>query len=283
MEDQVDIKLFKKESGPKPKSAAIISYPIAKYGIEYNMRHSNRGKAHIFNQRCFSSKKLSDRPGTDLDRDQCKIMFNNLGFEVEIHNDARYADIEAIVRKESAGDHSDEDCIAFVILSHGEENGKVHAFDKAYNLEFIFDHLTPEKCPSLTGKPKLFFVQACRGTVKDKGTLVTSNVEFDSFGSTESPKPFKIPLYTDFFVAYATLPGFVAWRNTAHGSPFIKALCETFNNECKTHNLLILMTLVIQRVAINYEACADQFKLSPCFLSNLTRILNFSEKVDSKD
>lgn len=283
MEDEVDIKLFRKESKPKanPPPTTILSYPISKYGFEYNMRHPNRGKAHIFNQSTFSSRlKQSDRAGTDLDRDRCYAMLTQLGFEVEKHNNPTLEAIEAVVRKESSADHSDNDCIAFVILSHGNKNGEIYAYDKAYELNFIYDYLTPEKCPSLLGKPKLFFVQACRGHDKDKGIKVESTIEYDSFGAFEpKSRPFTLPLYTDLFVGYATLPGFVAWRNTAMGSPFIRALCETFSCEWKDHNILTLMTLVIQRVAINYEAGAEQFKLSPCFLSNLTRVLKFSEKV----
>lgn len=276
MEDQVDIKLFKKAS--ERRSSGVLSYPIAKFGLEYNMRHQYRGKAHIFNQKNFLSKKLSDRLGTDVDRDRCYTMLTNLGFEVESHENPRVEDIKVVARKESAADHSHEDCIAFVILSHGEDNGKIHAYDKTYELNFIYDLLIPAKCPSLAGKPKLFFVQACRGPEKDKGASVVSNIEFDSCGGLEMSKPFTIPLYTDLFVAYATLPGFVAWRNSVNGSPFIKSLCEIFNTEWEEHNILIMMTLVIQRVAINYESNPDQFKLSPCFLSNLTRVLKFSKK-----
>lgn len=275
MEDQFDIKLFRKVS--ESKTSAVLSYPVAKFGFEYNMRHPNRGKAHIFNQSRFSSKRLADRPGTELDRDRCNEMLNNLGFKVEIHENPNLKDIQDVARKESIADHSDADCIAFVILSHGGENGLIHAYDKSYELNSIYDLLTPENCPSLTGKPKLFFVQACRGAEKDKGATVRSDIESDSL---EKSKPFRIPLYADLFVAYATLPGFVAWRNSAKGSPFIKLLCEIFNSEWQQHDIMIMMTLVIQRVAINYETSDDKFKLSPCFLSNLTRVLKFSKKVE---
>lgn len=278
MEDQIDIKLFRKES--EPKTGFTLSYPIEKFAIEYNMTHRHRGKSHIFNQRTFSSDILPDRPGTEIDRDRCYEMLTNLGFDVKVHKDPKLEDITDVVRKESAADHMDEDCIAFVMLSHGEDNGEIHAYDRSYELSCIYDLLTPEKCPSLTGKPKLFFVQACRGTWKDRGASVRFGVGLRGLRRHKMSKPFTIPLYTDLFVAYATLPGFVAWRNSAKGSPFIETLCRTFNSEWQQHNILIMMTLVIQRVAINYQTNPDQFKLSPCFLSNLTRVLRFSKKVE---
>jgi len=75
----------------------------------------------------------------------------------------------------SKADHSNADCFACTVLSHGDN---IHVIDKhapgRYELEdlvYATDQivLTKEivhlfsdfKCPSLTGKPRLFFMQAC--------------------------------------------------------------------------------------------------------------------------
>lgn len=276
MTDQADAKFYLEE--PKGVGNKIKPYPIPMYGFEYNMRHPKRGKVHIFNQYTFSKKlNLSDREGTNIDCDRCFTTFTNLGFTVEPHNNPKLEDIISVVQKESSADHSDEDCIAFVILSHGNKHGEVYSYNKPYELNLIYDYLTPEKCESLIGKPKLFFVQACRGKNKDTGFLVQSNgTETDSNGSLDINKPFSIPSYSDLFIAYSTLPGFYSYRNTKYGSPFIRYLCEVFDDDnLRNQNLLVLMTLVVQRVSINYETSGERRKLSPCFLSNLTRILNF--------
>ena len=55
-------------------------------------------------------------------------------------------------------DHSDADCFAMAILSHGDEVG-VYATDDVIPLHMFTGLLKEEKCPSLAGKPKLFFIQ----------------------------------------------------------------------------------------------------------------------------
>jgi caspase-like apoptosis-related cysteine protease len=55
-------------------------------------------------------------------------------------------------------DHSDCDCFALAVLSHGEK-GIIHSRDTAYKPESLWEPFTGDKCPSLAGKPKLFFLQ----------------------------------------------------------------------------------------------------------------------------
>ena len=58
--------------------------------------------------------------------------------------------------------------LAVFILSHGEDNGTVFASDSMYRVDHdILYPLAADKCPLLAGKPKLIFVQACQGKVKD--------------------------------------------------------------------------------------------------------------------
>ena len=57
--------------------------------------------------------------------------------------------------------HSDADCFAMIILSHGDENG-VYGTDGVIPLNMLTGLLKEEKCPSLAGKPKLFFIQVHR-------------------------------------------------------------------------------------------------------------------------
>jgi caspase 7 len=104
-------------------------------------------------------------------------------------------------------DHSDSDCIAFIIMTHGDEGDVLHAKDRSYQLDdMICKKLTADKCTSLAGKPKLFFIQACKGSEQDLGT---------SLLSTDSPMAFvfnrsrvvMIPNEADFFIAFSSAPG----------------------------------------------------------------------------
>lgn len=54
--------------------------------LRYNMSHSKRGVALIFNHMYFNAN-LPIRQGTNKDRDDLQSMFTKLKFKVECHND----------------------------------------------------------------------------------------------------------------------------------------------------------------------------------------------------
>jgi caspase-like apoptosis-related cysteine protease len=58
-------------------------------------------------------------------------------------------------------DHSDADCIAVIVLTHGEADGLLVPRDSSifYNVDMLWKPFTADKCPTLAGKPKLFFIQ----------------------------------------------------------------------------------------------------------------------------
>jgi hypothetical protein len=45
-----------------------------------------------------------------------------------------------------------------VVLSHGE-NVEMYSRDKSYKVESLCDHFAGDECPTLAGKPKLFFLE----------------------------------------------------------------------------------------------------------------------------
>lgn len=55
-------------------------------------------------------------------------------------------------------DHKDADCLAIVVMTHGKSS-ELHAFDEVYPDKMLWEFFTGEKCPTLRGKPKLFFIQ----------------------------------------------------------------------------------------------------------------------------
>lgn len=96
-----------------------------------------------------------------------------------------------------------------VILSHGTFR-YIDAKDDNYKFDSIWQQLTADKCPTLAGKPKLFFVQACQGDRTDIGTLLKSRLETDNKEIVEtSPFSDMIPtqMHPDFLIAYSTIPG----------------------------------------------------------------------------
>ena len=136
-----------------------IPMPTSKDADLYNMNHRRRGRAFIFNHMNFDPKLgLNTRNGTNSDRDNLRINLRQLDFEVEVHDDLPFKDIERILESASMEDHSDADCILVAVLSHGEL-GILYASDHSYKPDRLWSQFTADKCPSLAGKPKLFFIQ----------------------------------------------------------------------------------------------------------------------------
>ncbi len=69
-----------------------------------------------------------------------------------------------------------------MLLTHGNE-GSVFAYDAAYPTQRLWEAFTPTRAPTLTGKPKLFFLQACQGNLMDKGVRIMKDTATDSFAS----------------------------------------------------------------------------------------------------
>ena len=55
-------------------------------------------------------------------------------------------------------DHSDCDCFGCAILSHGIE-GRIYATDGMLSLDVLTGPFRGDRCTTLVGKPKLFFIQ----------------------------------------------------------------------------------------------------------------------------
>ncbi|KAH0947440.1 hypothetical protein HN011_005088, partial [Eciton burchellii] len=181
----------------------------------------------------------------------------------------------------AAEDHTDADCLVVVAMSHGE-SGLLYSHDSLYPVDALWAPFTTDRCASLTGKPKLFFIQACRGTQLDKGVKIIH--ETDSKRTTYS-----IPVYADIMVAYSTYDGFYSWRNPDAGSWFIQAFCEELNLHGRSRDLLSLMTFVNRRVAIEYQSYVPEnekyheSKQIPSVVSMLTRLVYFPDKADDLD
>lgn len=259
----------------------IARMPVERFGSEYNMNHKNRGYALIFNHEFFDVPSLKARSGTSADCDNLVDTLQNLHFNVRVFKDLKYRDMIREIEAVAGMDHSDNDCICIAILSHGEL-GYIYAREGQYKLDSIWSYFTANRCPSLAGKPKLFFVQACQGDQLDGGiTMLPDRTETDS-GSTGLS--YKIPIHADFMIAYSTIPGFYSWRNTTKGSWFMQSLCYELNQHGKKYDLLTLLTFVCRRVAIDFESntpdtpTMHQQKQIPCITTMMTRILRFNDK-----
>ncbi|RWS27881.1 caspase-like protein [Leptotrombidium deliense] len=240
------------------------------------MSHKSRGRCIIFNHKTFMpTTKCRDRNGTDIDGERLSRIFGILKFDVEEHKDPTLSEIISILSKASEMDYSDTDCFVCCVLTHGEQ-GSLWAKDRQYHIETLFQYFKGDKCPSLAGKPKLFFIQACQGDKLDPGVKVVSYSDV-----ADSAASYKIPTWADFLIVHSTVPGYYAWRNTSNGSWFIQALVSTIEKYHNELDLLSMLTIVNLQVAYCFESCVpndaefDKKKQVSCVTTMLTRRIFF--------
>lgn len=83
-----------------------------------------------------------------------------------------------------------------------------------------------------------------------------------------------LPTEADFVLAYATVPGYVSWRNSEYGSWFIKAFVDTMMEMSKKEHFLDILTEVNRRVAEEFQS-RGRNKQIPAPVTMLTRKLYF--------
>jgi len=262
---------------PLRVSPAPLPPPRAQYRFadecEYRMNHKHRGIAVIINNKKFhASLEMPTRSGTDQDAASIEKTFTKLGFTVRLEHNKSATDMRDILGAIAKIDYSDADCLVCCLLSHGEE-GLIYGTDGSVEIEHL---IAPFKFNrTLVGKPKLFFIQACRGTKLMDG--IDTNPYTIQYVN-------KIPIEADFLIAYSTVAGYYSWRNSLNGSWFIQSLCEMLNLHGNSMELLHVLTAVNRKVAYHYESNADQASMSgkrqiPCVLSMLTKELYFKPKM----
>ncbi|KAM4051389.1 caspase-3-like isoform 1-T1 [Anomaloglossus baeobatrachus] len=231
----------------------------------YKMDYPEKSQCLILNMEYFDMPGFKRREGTETDKKKLKETFQKIGFQVRTEDNLTYTEIETLLKKVAAEDHSQRSCFVCAILSHGNEDG-IYARDKIFTLKWLVTFFSKSNCKSLVGKPKLFFIQACRGEKWDFGT------ETDGISDTVHSSSPQILREEDMLYAYSTPPGYFAWRNSINGSWFIQALCKQLQEHGNRMELMQILTRANHMVALHYES-SNGGKEIPCIVSMLTKEL----------
>ncbi|XP_078110651.1 caspase-9 [Sander vitreus] len=245
----------------------------------YKMDASPCGLCLIINNVEFEPKSnLSNRKGSNIDCDKLERRFKALNFIVEVKTNLKQSQIKHGLSALSKKDHSQYDCCVVIILSHGTEvnhnrfPGAVYGVDGQHvPVQHITNYLNGQHCPSLQGKPKLFFIQACGGGEKDTGFEVSPDEVEPSIGgaddqtdaipmssssdslstSDELDARATLPTPSDILVSYSTFPGYVSWRDTQSGSWYVETLDRILDEKAATDDLATILTMVNNEVSQN--------------------------------
>lgn len=170
-------------------------------------------------------------------------------------------------------------------MSHGSDKGVMTADHSYIQVDEITAMFSGDQCPHLGNKPKLFFIQACRGVVDDLGFDLKSR-GCDIVADTDLRQddiPITLPSDMDILVAYSTTKGKSAYRQfmpngdqkhlPSMGSWFISCLTQVLSVYSHQEDLLTMLTRVNKAMTELYTI--KGFKQISCYLSMLTKKVYF--------
>eukprot|EP00092_Neocalanus_flemingeri_P038831 GFUD01042275.1.p1 GENE.GFUD01042275.1~~GFUD01042275.1.p1 ORF type:complete len:543 (+),score=121.27 GFUD01042275.1:118-1746(+) len=204
----------------------------------YPMDRRRVGTALIIN-----NLDLEQTP-TRKDVESMGSVLKDIGFDVEVHCNLSSQGMNVVKRKVTEeSKHKDANCFLMLIISHGTADNFL--LDKDGNKTWNIESLVTEVCDvqSLVGKPKLFFIEACRGKENNFSTQIMTK-------SSAPPQQsgITLPSKQDVFVGFATVPGFVSFTSMK-GSPYLQALSSILTEHRDTTDLSDIHLLVKRRLA----------------------------------
>lgn len=134
------------------------------------------GFALIINNQKFEATNktnvvLNERRGSEADLRNLKDLWESLGFIVEKHENLKAHQMCEVVYKmvDKINENQSSSCFVCCIMTHGAM-GQIYGSDSnVVDIKHITDKFKEANCPALAGKPKLFFIQACRGNLQLTG------------------------------------------------------------------------------------------------------------------
>ncbi|XP_065917934.1 caspase-8-like isoform X2 [Dysidea avara] len=216
---------------------------------KYLMKNQPHGIAIIINNSQFQSSghELKDRIGSQIDSTNLHQTWKYLCYDPRVLENLTASDITRELVQISQQSHKDYDSFVCCILSHGYRDGVYGTDGKSVPIHEIAALFKSNFCPTLTNKPKLFFIQACRGDDEDK----VVDIQKDGNNSDDVSRNF-LPSEADFLFGYATPPGYASWRSPRYGSWYISELCKVLVENAQYQDLLTMLTMVNHKVSESY-------------------------------
>ncbi|CAF0724580.1 unnamed protein product [Adineta steineri] len=252
----------------------------------YRMLSKPRGYCLLINN-VDAFKTMEIRQGSDVDASKLKSLFEQIGFIVLLRRNLIYTEMITVIENfanliEEKKDSCD--CAVIIILSHGG-NGTIYAVDElALNVD---EHIISVFDDHLIGKPKLFIIQACRGSQcnnRSIGSISNTRWSSDSITNENSRtnvdsggyKTTMVPIRSDMAIWYSTVKDYVSWRSPDDGSIFIQTLITVFARTAWYYDLARMVTCVNRTMDEKFRAHESTPFQTPCFECHLRNDLYFN-------
>jgi hypothetical protein len=162
------------------------------------------GRVCIFNNKFFKKDK-NKRHGSESDVERLSALFDELNYEVISYIDKTAEQMKKSIREMAKYDYKNVGSLLVFIMSHGDEGTILGTNEEdVYLTEFIDPF---KNVQSLKNKPKLFFVNACRG---EGYVPIHDRVASDNQTSRDLHKAENTPIEADFLFAYSTVANYVS-------------------------------------------------------------------------
>ena len=214
----------------------------------YPMTSSPHGLAVIFVNGKFDKNVhdpkvvLNNRAGAEKDEELFQLTFKFLGYSPVVYRNLSATDMFGKMTELNNSDHDKYDSLVVCVSSHGNQRSIYGSDSVEVNRDEFCNSI--KTCPSLAGKPKLFFIQACRLPV----------VSADSPQGDEEVNPcIAKPLHpdADMLIANASTTDNAAYISPQYGSWFAGSLRRKLTDPGLIYSRDLLQ--ILQEV--NMEVC----------------------------
>ncbi|XP_068700285.1 uncharacterized protein [Montipora foliosa] len=188
----------------------------------YKMTSNPRGYCLILNNMDYGIEEKNRQSAVWDEQGLHDLFEKELHFEVYAFRDLKYFEMQQRCEQFAKLSHDNYDAFVCIIMAHGGSGDSIEGVDgRTIGLKQLMSEFTSVRCPSLAGKPKVFIVQACRGRMRDQFHDGEEQADSGSSSADSTLALSSYPLECDFLLAFATVPGYVAFRDN-HGSLFIQ-------------------------------------------------------------
>lgn len=143
--------------------------------------------------------------------------------------------MEKLAARYGDKDHTQFNAFVMIVMSHGEEDDYILGVDeRSTKVKDLMMEFQETRCVSLKNKPKVFIIQTCRGRLRQStadnissqavpsASSQVADEVCETYFSSDSTLPRSVvPTEADFLLAFATAPGYVAYRSEG-GTYFIQ-------------------------------------------------------------
>ncbi|XP_074622410.1 uncharacterized protein LOC141880775 [Acropora palmata] len=253
---------FDSSQTDRPQVSALSYIPGSSSLSRYDGYDTKyRGYCVIINNLKFQENEEGYRKGAEQDDKRLENLFKSLRFRVIMKRNLEKNQIERVAQEYGGRNHDKFAAFFLIVMSHGDDRDCILGVDnRTTSVKALMREFQAERCPSLKGKPKILIIQTCRGSrqcdVERFDDFVGSiNAELDladncvgPFSMDSSLSKSVFPTEADFLLAFATVPGYAAFRSEESGAFFIQELVEVIEKYHGSHHLLDMLTEVTRRV-----------------------------------